>query len=58
MNAAVENRQAGQPTVGEAVRSEPWSFVLLGLAAGVVAGILFKSPMFRRAFRVYRKFPK
>ncbi len=56
--AEMENRRAEEAKVGDAVRSEPWSFVLLGLAVGVLAGILLKSPVLRRVLGVYTKLSK
>ena len=54
MVASTERRQVSGPTVGGAVHAEPWSFILLALAGGLVAGLLLKSPLFRRGLKVYR----
>ncbi len=38
---------------GEVIRSEPWSFVVLALAAGLAAGFLLCLKTVRRGLRIY-----
>lgn len=52
MQVSEEKRSELRP--GTAIKSEPWSFILLALGVGALAGVVLRFAGFGRSYRVYR----